>query len=180
METVITGGVFKGRRLILPKGSDVRPTMGFIREAIFNIIGEKVLDAEFLDLFAGFGTVGIEALSRGARFVSFVERNPRYSYVISENLKRLESSNFKIYTMSVDTFIINSSDRYDIIFLDPPYILGDLNGIMEKIFNKGLLASGGIIIWEAFAKNLIIEDRRFNIIKEKIYGDTRLIFIKGD
>jgi 16S rRNA (guanine966-N2)-methyltransferase len=179
METVITGGSFRGRRLILPRSSAIRPTMGFVREAMFNIIGGKILGAEFLDLFAGFGTVGIEALSRGAGFVSFVEKNPKYSYVISDNLKRLESSNFKVYTMSVDSFILNSSGRYDIIFLDPPYILSDLTGIIERILNKGLLAPSGIIIWEAFAKNLI-GDKRFNIIKEKIYGETKLIFIRGD
>jgi 16S rRNA (guanine966-N2)-methyltransferase len=179
MEITITGGIFKGRRLVVPRSSTVRPTMGSVREAIFNIIGKKILEANFLDLYAGFGTVGIEALSRGANFVSFVEKNPKYSYVISNNLKRLYCSNFKIYPVSVDSFISDAYSSYDIIFLDPPYILGDLTGIIEKILNKRLLASSGIIIWEASVRDAI-EDERFNIVKEKVYGDTKLIFIEGD
>jgi len=179
MEIVITGGMFKGRRLVVPRSSVVRPTMGFVREAIFNIIGERILGANFLDLYAGFGTVGIEALSRCAKFVSFVEKNPKYTQIILNNLKNLDCADFKVYSISVETFISDAHSNYDIIYLDPSYILGNLIGIIEKILNKRLLASSGIIIWETSVRN-IIEDERFNIVKEKVYGDTKLIFIEGD
>ncbi|MBC7321149.1 16S rRNA (guanine(966)-N(2))-methyltransferase RsmD [bacterium] len=178
MEIVITGGIFKGRRLHVPNNINVRPTMGFIREAVFSSLGNRVIDSMFLDLYAGFGTVGIEALSRGADAVTFVERDRKCIDIIKKNLDMLgclEKAN--LYCMTVEDFIRLSDTGYEIIYLDPPYSI-DCSNIIREILSKGLLANGGIIIWETSIRSNINRES-LNIVREKRYGESLLLYIKG-
>lgn len=178
MEIIITGGIFKGRRLSVPNNSNVRPTMGFIREAIFNSIGSKIVGSVFLDLYAGFGTVGIEALSRGASVVTFVDKSKVCINTIKKNLEILgclEQTEF--YCMTVENFIRVINAKYDVIYLDPPYNL-DCSNIIKEILDKRLLANSGIIIWETSIRSNINRES-LNIVKERRYGESLLLYIEG-
>ncbi len=176
MEIVITGGMFKGRKLHVPNNINVRPTMSFIREAIFSSLGNMVKDSTFLDLYAGFGTVGIEALSRGAKKVIFVEKNRKCIDVIKKNLDILDCfEKASLYCMSVENFVRFSDGVYKIIYLDPPYSI-DCSSIIKEILSKGLLANSGIIIWETSIRSNINRES-LNIVKEKRYGESLLLYI---
>ncbi len=178
MEIVITGGIFRGRKLSVPNNINVRPTMGFIREAIFNSIGNKITDSVFLDLYAGFGTVGIEALSRGASVVTFVDKSKVCIDTIKKNIEILDClEQAKVYCMTVDNFIRIIDTKYDIIYLDPPYNV-DCSNIIKEILGKGLLANGGIIIWETSVRSNINKES-LNVVKEKRYGESLLLYIEG-
>lgn len=179
MEIVITGGIFKGRRLHVPNSINVRPTMSFVREAIFSSLGNKVADSIFLDLYAGFGTVGIEALSRGAGAVTFVERDRRCIETIRKNIDMLGClEKVNLYCMAVEDFIRLSDTKYEIIYLDPPYSI-DCSNVVREILVKGLLANSGIIIWETSIRSNINRES-LNIVREKRYGESLLLYIKGD
>lgn len=176
MEIVITGGEFKGRRLAIPNNVKVRPTMSAVKESVFNSLGNKVFNSRFLDLYAGFGTVGIEALSRGAESVTFVEKDKRCIDVIRKNIEMLGlSSRAKIFNMSAEKFLQIADSKYNIIYLDPPYVFDSTELILE-IFNKEILADGGIIIWETSIRSNI-DKLRFNILKERRYGETVVLYI---
>ena len=115
----ITGGTSKGRNLKVPAGSKVRPTSDKVKQALFNILGEKVNKASFLDLFAGAGGIGIEALSRGAERVVFVD-DARYSlHVIKKNIELIGfGKRAEIVGAKVDKFLKKASEHFDIVFLD--------------------------------------------------------------
>lgn len=177
MEVIITGGIFKGRRLHAPNNVNIRPTMSFIREAIFSSLGNTMEDSTFLDLYAGFGTVGIEALSRGAKRVTFVEKNRKCVDVIKKNLDILGClGKVSLYCMSVEDFVKFSDSVYEIIYLDPPYNL-DCSNVIKEILSKGLLANSGIIIWETSVRSNINRES-LNIVKEKRYGESLVLYIR--
>src|SRR3989338_4091486 len=125
----ILGGFLRGRNFYMPEG--IRPTQDRTRKAIFDIVGQDLQGLDFLDLFAGSGAVGLEALSRGARRVVFVEKEMRYADVISKNITTLNIESYKngVYCSDVigtDVFFAmkqlnKKKERFDIIFLDPPY-----------------------------------------------------------
>ena len=120
----IIGGMYKGRIIYMPKGAGIRPTSNKVREALFNILGDKVPGAAVLDLFAGSGSLGLEALSRGAAKAVFIDNNTRCISTIKRNLEKLRApSGVKITQLNVLQGIKKMSDRekFDLIFLDPPY-----------------------------------------------------------
>lgn len=127
---IITGGKFKGRRLFSPKNQHTRPTSSIVRQALFNICRDKIEDAVFLDLFAGSGIVGLEALSRGAKLVLFVEKHPT---TLRKNIELLGVKEQTIVLL--DAYNMRSRERFDIIYFDPPYNLysKDLNPLVIKI-----------------------------------------------
>ncbi|HEV2135333.1 MAG TPA: 16S rRNA (guanine(966)-N(2))-methyltransferase RsmD [Terracidiphilus sp.] len=152
----IIGGRFGSRRLTAPAGESTRPTSDRLRETLFNVLAPRIEGAAFLDLYAGSGAVGIEALSRGAASVTFVERAPAALKVLRANLTRLGlTEGFRIQPGQVGAFLRRTLDAepsgFDLIFLDPPYdaaeeytaTLGLLGG--EAV---GLVAAGGRVIAE--------------------------------
>jgi 16S rRNA (guanine966-N2)-methyltransferase len=153
----VSGGQFRGRQIYCPKGDEVRPTTAFVRESLFNILGQRVVGARFLDLFTGSGIVGIEALSRGAAFVEAVDYKKEHRYYLEKTkaLLKLDTSCYKITCMDVFPWCrrlpvtLPKKDRFDIIFLDPPYALREVFFIVEQCFSRQLLASDGILIWES-------------------------------
>ncbi|HPO82914.1 MAG TPA: 16S rRNA (guanine(966)-N(2))-methyltransferase RsmD [bacterium] len=177
MEIVITGGELRGRRLIVPDNIHVRPTMSLIRESIFNSLGDRIFNSKFLDLFAGFGTVGIEALSRGAESVTFVEKNKKSVGIIRKGIEIFDlSGRADIFNMSVERFLQITNSVYNIIYLDPPYML-DCSDLVLEILDKKILADDGIIIWETSVRS-DINKKRFNTVKEKRYGETVVLYIE--
>jgi 16S rRNA (guanine(966)-N(2))-methyltransferase RsmD len=144
----IVAGDFKGRRLEAPDWEGVRPTSDKLRETLFNILGPRIRGARLLDGYAGTGAVGIEALSRGAAHVSFVERDSRAARLIAANLQRCGVVDR--YAIIRAAFAGNDGPRaegpFDIVFLDPPYGAADLRSALEA--GQGLVTPGTLLIIE--------------------------------
>jgi 16S rRNA (guanine966-N2)-methyltransferase len=126
MSLIITGGIWKGRKLYSSPGKDIRPTAGRVRQALFNVIGMRVREATFLDLFAGTGAVGLEALSRGAKAVCMVEKRIKAFRLLEKNSRNLSSVSCGLQLKCMDAFTFcrakkKRNERYDIIFSDPPF-----------------------------------------------------------
>jgi 16S rRNA (guanine966-N2)-methyltransferase len=148
----VIGGKAKGHRLSSPKGHDVRPTSDRVREAIFSSLQRDIPDTVVLDLFAGAGTLGIEALSRHARKAFFVDRSAAQIKLIKENLGKTHLVNQAILMcQDAETAITHLAEkdiRVDIVFMDPPYAAGLIIQTLEQLDHKGILLPGGIIVVE--------------------------------
>ena len=176
----VVGGIAKGRRLKALKGLNIRPTSDKVKESIFNILGDKIIDAIFLDLCAGTGGIGIEALSRGAKETLFVENNQRAVKLIKENLSlcKLEN-NSKVVCDDAVRFLEDSDKRFDIIFFDPPYKSDLFEKAMIVFDRKELLNNNGILIIEHNSKTTLPEETNSLILLKKYkYGDTTLSLYK--
>ncbi len=136
MSLRIIGGRFKGRLLKAPKASTTRPTQGMLREAVFNICQNRIDGARFLDLFAGSGAMGLEAVSRGASSILLVEQNRNAVACIKENIRTLEiESASEVLPMEAGkalAFLEKRKDRFDIVYIDPPYSVS-AKGLLEAV-----------------------------------------------
>ena len=182
----IIAGSFRSRTLVAPPGLATRPTSDRLRETLFNVLAPRIVGASFLDLYAGSGAVGIEAISRGASTVTFVERAPAALKVLRANLAKLGlATGFRIHPGSVGTFLSRAADgpnreRYEVVFLDPPYdaaqeyaaALGLLGGA-----SAGLLAPGAPVIAEHRRKERL-EDSYGSLKRTRLLeqGDAALNF----
>ncbi len=175
----VTGGAGRGRRLKVPAGLRVRPTSDKVKQALFNILGDKVCGAAFLDLYAGAGSVGIEALSRGAGRVTFVDASRDSLNAIKRNIQLMAFEDRSLILLSkAESFLKKAAESYDIVFLDPPYAeeLTPLLGLL----GSGLLRPGAIVIAEHFKKQASPEKVAGLILsRESRYGDTVLAFYKS-
>ena len=179
----ITGGEFGGRNLKVPKTDAIRPTQDRVREALFNIIQFEIAGADFLDLFAGSGAVGLEALSRGAKSVTFVEQNRKHIAILSENLTVLCSPSPSTFTSSVvaaDAYrwlATYSGPGFSIGFADPPYALGEEKGyasVLATLAERGVIRAGGLFIAEMTAVQKAEETPGWELVRDRAYGKTRL------
>ncbi len=170
---VITGTA-KGKRLKTLDGLDVRPTSEKVKESIFSIIQFELEGAKFLDLFAGSGQIGIEALSRGAEMCVFVDSNRESQSIIKENLQNTSLfQKSRVVAMDSLAYLDRMTDVFDIAFLDPPYNKGILQKALPKIVEK--IRSHGIIICE-HEKNDILPNEvgNFEIFRTYSYGRISL------
>jgi 16S rRNA (guanine966-N2)-methyltransferase len=166
----VVAGEFKGRQLRAPRGVRTRPTADRVREALFSILGD-VSGARVLDLFAGSGALGIEALSRGAASVTFVEKDPRAVAVIRRNLEAVGASG-EISRRDALGFLAASEGTYDLVLVDPPYdsaarIAGPL---AERL--PAVLADGARVVTESDKRQPL--ELPLPLLRERIYGDTRI------
>jgi len=175
----VTGGKGRGQRLKVPSGSRVRPTSDKVKQALFNILGDRVIGAGFLDLYAGAGGIGIEALSRGAGRVVFVDSSRESLAVIRMNIEQTGfESRSRTEWSEAETFLTKPSESYDIIFLDPPYAV-EMQPLLELISHSGLVKPDGIVVAEHFKKQLSPERAgSLALYREARYGDTVLAFYK--
>ena len=177
----IIGGTSRGRRLAGLPGSGLRPTAGRVKEALFNILSDKIPGARFLDLFAGAGAVGIEALSRGAIQVTFVESHPTVCRLLRDNLRRCGYEHgADIRQVPVAHFLKQqASDQaaqpYDIVFLDPPYHTQEGEKVLPSLGGGAIISSDGVVVIEHFHKTRLA-DRigHLALVKSYRYGDTFL------
>ena len=184
----IISGKAKGRRLKVPKlpgGKKIRPLSEQAREALFNILGADVVDSKFLDLFAGTGAVGIEALSRGAKIAFFVELERKTVGTIRENLEICGFSDdaevYSIDALRAIGVLDSKGAKFDIIFMGPPYGSPNLEKSLETISASNIVAPGGTVIAERMVKHELPEC--FGDLKrqrEYRYGDTVLSFYKRE
>lgn len=177
----VIGGKAKGRLLKVPSGSKIRPTSDKVRESLFNIIGPTVItEARFIDLFSGCGAVGIEALSRGAKHVTFFESNPVHSKIIWENIERCgfqESAKVVLGDVLVMLGKMKlQSTSYDIIFADPPYNYPKWKILLPKIIASVNISDYGFLIAEHATKDVMPEDVNEHLVLygNYVYGDTTL------
>jgi 16S rRNA (guanine966-N2)-methyltransferase len=145
----IIGGDWRGRKLEFPAtAQQLRPTPGRIRETLFNWLAYDIAGAHCLDLYAGSGALGVEALSRGAAEVTFVESDLKTARLLEKNLLRLGSDS-KVYTMDARRFVRQVGGKWDIVFLDPPYRHGMLQQILKFLHEHDCLAKKALIYIES-------------------------------
>lgn len=172
---IITAGIYKGRKIIVPDENIVRPTLSKIRESIFNTLFSMIdfEDKKFLDMFAGSGIMGMEALSRGFGYVLALEKNPKVVKILKENYEKLGvKPNVKIG----DSLKQKITDKFDVIYLDPPYFSGIYEKALEKIKKDSLLAKDGIVILEHVA-DVQWNNLEFKLIKQKKYSGKNITFL---
>ena len=175
----VIAGRFKGRHLQAPKGTDVRPTADRVKEALFSILGPRIMGARVLDLYAGTGALGIEALSRGAVAVTFVEHHPKALRILRNNLRECGlHDQVEVVAGRVDDFVARSGTGlppYHLVLADPPYeAVAEFAGWGHCI-QDGLLTDEGILILEHAQKSVPTPSiGRLQLVRSYTYGDTAL------
>lgn len=177
----VVAGIYRGRKLERIEGMDIRPTSDMVKESLFNILGGEVINSNFLDLFGGTGSIGIEAVSRGAEHVVFIDSSIKSIKVLRKNLENLGiKNNVEVYNADYLTAInklYQNSRRFDIIFLDPPYGTGIAQKALERINEKPILSGDGVIIVEHDARDAMpVSLGSIKMYREKRYGNTKLSF----
>jgi 16S rRNA (guanine966-N2)-methyltransferase len=171
----ITGGVARGQQLKVPKTDLVRPTTDRVREAIFSILTSLTSNrSRGLDLFAGSGALGIEALSRDTEWVDFVEQAPKCCATIKDNLQKLGFINkAHVYCCSATKALNFLKDKYDIIFMDPPYSDQSINQTAMQLANSEIIDNESLLIISHASRSPLQDSYDgLSLIKEKQYGDT--------
>lgn len=181
----VVGGIAGGIPLMVPK-TDLRPTMEVVKNAIFNSLIEVVPDARVLDLFAGCGSLGIEALSRGAKSAVFVESDRRSAQTIEKNLAKTRLEGGEVAAMDVFKWLSRQppSTTYHLILADPPYVKrdGDRDFVGEIVANEELrriLAPGGLFVLEHLPEEKLALEKRWDCIRQKRYGATTVSFLQS-
>ena len=181
----IIAGNFRGKRILQPKDRSTRPLKDLTKESIFNIIQHsnkfslKMENSKILDLFSGVGSFGLECLSRGASFVTFAEN---YKDTLSILKKNIISLNYSKKSLIIEKNIFNQinfnnfESKFDIIFMDPPYKEKKLSELIDKIIETKILSEDGIIIIHRHKKDEDKFSKKFNIIENKTYGISKIIF----
>ena len=181
----IISGKFKGKKILEPNDLNTRPLKDLTKESIFNIIKHSnkftinFENSEILDLFSGTGSFGIECISRGAKFVTFVENYNGILPILKKNLANLKlASNYLVIEKNVFNYLnLNQlKKQFDIIFLDPPYKEKELNELLLLFINEKILKQDGIIIIHRHKKQKDSLPNQINILEEKKYGISKILF----
>lgn len=186
----VVAGKFKGRRLKTVKGSEVRPTADRVKESLFRIFGEQVIGADFLDLCAGTGSVGLEALSQGARSTTFVDSNHHCIRVIASNLEMCgldrRQPHVQLIRLDARKALVRLGKReakFDLIYFDPPYASKIHEPCLRQIAETNLLSRTGVLVVEHrkvqeadYTESLILDE--LVLSRQEQYGDTMLSFYR--
>ena len=179
----IIGGEYKSRSIAMPRGVEIRPTQDKVREALFNILGD-ITGKKVLELFAGSGAFGIEAISRGAVSVTFVDNNFRCIQTIKSNLGSLGVPDSRYNVIRADALkapakLALACEKYDIIFLDPPYYRDMPKKCLINVDSYDIVAPVGLVIVERFKKDALgAELERLVFVDERRYGDTVITILR--
>ena len=179
----IISGNLKGRKILAPDDIKTRPLKDLTKESIFNILKHsnkfniRIKNSVILDLFAGVGSFGIECLSNGAKYVTFVENYNGVLPILKKNLSNLKlDKKYEVIEQNIFTGLKLTKINYDIIFLDPPYKKKNIPELIDKIFETNLLSKNGIIITHR-SKNVKEKySKNFRILEEKTYGISKILF----
>lgn len=174
----IGGGHANRRPLRTVAGRAVRPTSGRVRQALFNMLRELVQDAIFMDLFAGTGSVGLEALSHGARHVYFVEHDRRALMILQANIQRCDmAQRATIVAAALPQALqqLPASVQADVLFLDPPYASDLAEMTLAALVERHVLAAHGVLVWQHLARRVIPPTVLERLLwKSRRYGNTQL------
>jgi 16S rRNA (guanine966-N2)-methyltransferase len=180
----VIAGVLKGRRLVTPRGATTRPTADQVRIALMDTLGPWLPDARLLDLFAGAGGVGLEALSRGAAHTTFVERDPRALDALVENIRTLDLEP-RTHVARGDVTrqlgrLAGAGQRFEIVFLDPPYATDDGERVLAALGDGALLAPDGIVIAQHLTKRRPAQEYGvLRAFRDRRFGETTLTFFRA-
>jgi len=179
----VIAGALKGRRLVTPRGATTRPTADQVRIALMDTLGPWLPDARLLDLFAGAGGVGLEALSRGAAHVMFVERDPRALDALVENIRTLDlEPRTDVARGDVSRQLGRLADegrRFDIVFLDPPYATDDGERTLAALGDGALIKPEGLVIAQHLTKRRLPECGVLRAFRDRRFGETTLTFFRA-
>jgi len=177
----IIAGRFKGRRLKVPSGRDVRPTTDRMRERVFSILQHgpysDMQGARVADLFAGTGALGFEALSRGAASITFVEKSPASIACLRENIRALGADKDATILQTSARSLPAATAPYDFIFMDPPYHKSLVEPTLESLISAGWIAPDGVIICELERDNVLSLPATLELVNERSQGKQRTIFL---
>lgn len=176
----IISGQARGRKLYTLEGENTRPTLDRTREALFNILRGRVLDARVLDLFAGSGALALEALSRGAQEAVLCDHSPQACAVIQKNIDALRVNDRARLLRCEAGEALKSlkENKFDLVFLDPPYHKGLVDEALHGIEQAGLLAEDGLIVAETAEGEAFDVPEGLSITDSRKYGKSRLHFIE--
>ena len=180
----ILGGALKGRNFFMP--AEIRPTQDLLRAAIFDILGHDLSGLRFLDLFAGSGAVGLEAISRGADEVVFVEKDPRNAEIIQGNFELLKIGYPHVFhkVINADAFatiknLALKEERFDIVFFDPPFEPKLAKKILKHLMAYAILHPHSYIVGQFGEDDSLPEmEQGFEILKERTYGSSQLVILQ--
>ena len=182
----IISGLNKGKRLIMPKDKTTRPLKDMAKESLFNILTHAkyvnfhLKDSKVLDLFSGIGSFGLECISRGSKFVFFLENYPPVLEILKKNISNLKYD-IKSKVIDIDAFKINyntfkEDQKFQIIFCDPPYKEKKIELLIKNIFEMNILEKNGIIIIHRKKGDLGTYPNKFKVIDTKSYGLSTFVF----
>lgn len=182
----VISGTARGKKLVSLEGMNTRPTLDRVKEALFNILQFDIQDKNILDLFAGSGAIGIEAISRGAKSATFCDNSAAAIKIIQTNIRNTRSTD-KAVVLNKDyiealELLAKKNSKFDIIYLDPPYKTELANIAIDKIIDLNLLSKDGIIILETddAKKEETIKTDGIEIFDKRKYGRAILIFIRKE
>ena len=179
----IIGGTARGTKLYTLNGENTRPTLDRVKESLFNIIQNEIIDANVLDLFSGSGAIGLEAVSRGARKSILCDKEKQAIEIIRKNVQKTHmEQKVEIYNLDFKKILKEKiKEKQDIIFLDPPYKTDYIAQALELIYEEQLIDAQSIIIIETDEEEKIIknvDNEKFEIYDKRKYGRAYLIFLR--
>lgn len=177
----IIGGSWRGRKIQFAELEGLRPTSDRIRETLFNWLQAVVGDARCLDLFAGSGALGFEAISRGAAAVDMVEKDPKAAQQLRQNQQQLNTDKAHIHCLTAEQFLQQQTQPYQIIFIDPPFQLGLWQSSFDLLLERSLIADGAYVYAEFPSKQPLPELPESLILsRDKTAGDVRYCLYQFD
>ena len=183
----VISGKFKGKKLLLPSDRSTRPLKDMVKESIFNLLEHSnkldlnLSNSSVLDLFSGCGTFGIECISRGSKNVYFFEYYTEAVEILEKNLSSFANKeNFKLFKYDCFEFFNSKKkidERFDVVFLDPPYKEKRINQLIEKILEKNILNNNSLIIIHRHKKDKIEITKKVKILDTRNYGNSKVYFV---
>ncbi len=185
----IIAGTYRGFKIAAPQGSGVRPTSDRVREAVFNILADAVAGTGVLDLFAGSGAMGLEALSRGAKDCLFVDNSPASCRIIRENVEKLEvGDRCRVRCSDVEAFIRRSVPReqrghYGVVFVDPPYAHGAHGRVLRQLSSWQGLRDRALVVLESAREDALLDEGAspcdgMIVVRKRKYGNTAITIVR--
>ncbi len=173
----IISGTYRGMKLAEFKGEDIRPTSDRVKESLFNILSARLAESRVCDLFCGSGNLGIESLSRGAARVCFNDISKDSLKVLKSNLAKIKGGEYAVTNADYEQFLKCCNERFDIIFIDPPYRFDYGRRALEIISSRKLLNGNGVAVYE---RDRVFPDKveGLELYDERKYGKTYLSFFK--
>ena len=171
----IIGGEWRGRKLRFPDAPNLRPTPDRVRETVFNWLAPTIEGAQVLDLFAGSGALGLEALSRGAGFVTFVDNHKKVSQALQQHLEMLNvKEKAEVFSMDGVKFLKKESQKYNLVFLDPPYHLDFMSKVVPLLEEHAWLSDNALLYLEIEKRQSLPElPANWKMLKEKTAGEVQ-------
>ena len=177
----ITGGSLGSRKLRSPKGAQVRPTPGRVKESLFSILVHRLDGARVLDLFAGTGAIGFEAASRGAARVVSVESQREIAQAIEEAAKEMGVDGvLTVFPAPAERALYRLEGPFDIVYLDPPYADPVPLQVFRLLLERKLLAPDALVVYEHPAKRILPQIPGYRSVREEVYGDVGLAFLSPE